>query len=71
MKRKDLEGLKTKKATELLKMVRERKLELAKALAMASAGREKNLKKAKNLRREIAQILTIQRAESKVQRSEK
>ncbi len=71
MKKKDLEGLKTKKAVELLKMVKEKKLELAKVLAMISAGREKNLKKAKNLRCEIAQILTVQKVESKVQRSEK
>ena len=71
MKKKDLEGLKTKKAVELLKMVKERKLELAKTLAAMGAGREKNLKKARNLRVEIAQILTVQKVESKVQRSEK
>ena len=59
MKSKELKDLKPKKKEELMKMVIEKKKELVNIVGRIYAGREKNLKKAKNLRREVAQILTI------------
>ncbi len=41
--------------------IRVKKIELAKFLANLAAGKEKNVKKGKNLRKEIAQMLTIVR----------
>lgn len=59
MKKKEFKELKTKKVAELLKEVSEKKNEVTKYLSGMYAGREKNLKKAKSLRRDIAQILTV------------
>jgi ribosomal protein L29 len=59
MKKKDLQNIRTKKIKTLEKLVGEKKLELVKIRLAMKVGKEKNLKKAKNLRREIAQILTI------------
>ena len=42
-------------------MVSDKKLELAKTLSELKVGREKNLKKPKNIRRDIAQMLTAVR----------
>lgn len=61
MKRKDLADLKTKEAKDLKKMLGDKKAELEKIMVNVSVGKEKNLKKAKNLRRDISQILTIMR----------
>jgi len=49
------------KKSENLKLALNKKLELTKVIGRIHAGREKNLKKAKNLRKEIAQILTKER----------
>ncbi len=59
MKRKDLIKLREKSQKELEKVVKEKKLELLKIGADLKANREKNFKKAKNLRHELAQVLTI------------
>lgn len=59
MKRKDLVDLKTKEVKDLNKILADKKTELEKVLVNVSAGKEKNLKSAKNLRRDISQILTI------------
>ena len=61
MKKKDKEVIRTKDIGEVKKTLAERKAELKKVIAEVYGGKEKNLKKAKNLRREIAQILTILR----------
>jgi len=59
MKRKDFITLKTRKAEELAKIVSEKKRDLELLLVKVSSGGEKNLKKGKNLKKEIAQILTL------------
>lgn len=59
MKRKDLVELKTKEVKDLTKMLGEKKIELEKIRVNIRAGKEKNLKKASNLRRDISQILTL------------
>ncbi len=59
MKNKEFKELKSKKKDELFKLINAKKLEADKITARIQAGREKNLKKAKILKREIAQILTV------------
>lgn len=75
MKKKDYISLRTKKADELKKSVREKKNELATIAGKVKTGEEKNLKKMHNLRLEIARLLTIIREkeilESEVGESQK
>lgn len=59
MKIKELKGLKTKEIKDLEVMVSKQKLELIKNQVKIAGGKEKNLKKSWNLRKEIAQILSI------------
>ena len=59
MKKKDFTELKGKESKELIKTLKEKKAELAKVEIAIKAGKEKNLKKANNLRRDIARLLTI------------
>lgn len=59
MKTKDLKALVTNSDVELRKVLVDKKLELEKVLLAISTGKEKNLKKGKNLRKEIAQVLTL------------
>lgn len=59
MKKKDLQALKSKSIKELRKMVLDKKKEANEAFIKTKAGQEKNLKKVKNLRKDIAQILTL------------
>lgn len=59
MKKNELQKIRIKKTGEFKKMADKKKMELAKAIVERGAGREKNPKKAKNIRRDIAQILTI------------
>jgi ribosomal protein L29 len=59
MKKKDLVSLRKKEIKDLEKMVEEKRAKAINAHVKMQAGQEKNLKKASNLRREIAQILTI------------
>jgi len=59
MKKKDLQSVRIKKIETLKKLAGEKKMELVKIKLAMKVGKEKNFKKAKNLRREIAQILTI------------
>jgi ribosomal protein L29 len=59
MKKKDLTDLRNKKINELEKLVSKKRNELINTYAKIKAGQEKNLKKAKNIRRDVAQILTI------------
>lgn len=71
MKKGELTKLRTKKETELRKLVSDKKLLLARVIADVKASREKNLKKAKNLRRDIAQILTIFREKELIEQERK
>ncbi len=59
MKSKEFNELKGKKENDLLKLVRGKKVELTKLTSRIYAGREKNLKIGKNLKRDIAQIMTL------------
>jgi ribosomal protein L29 len=59
MKKKEFTELKSKDKKTLSKMVSEKRVELIKFTTRMYAGREKNLKRGKMIRRDIAQILTI------------
>lgn len=59
MKKNDFKNIRVKKIEELKKMVSEKKLELIKLLSNKASKGEKNLKKGRNLKKEIAQILTV------------
>ncbi len=59
MKRKEFTELKTKDIKALQKMAFEKNVEAAKIKVNMSSGKEKNLRVHRNLRREIAQILTL------------
>lgn len=61
MKRKELQELRQKDKAQLLKLVREKKKELVKEAADIGLGRAKNVKAVRNLRRDIAQLMTILR----------
>lgn len=59
MKKNEKIALRAKEVGEIGKTLGEKRVELGKIIAESYGGKEKNLKKAKNLRRDIAQILTI------------
>ena len=59
MKKKDLLSLRQKGIDELKKLVASKRNEFYKSHAQMKSSGEKNLKKPKNLRHEISQILTI------------
>ena len=59
MKTKDLKNLRSKSLKELISAVEDKKRELIKLKADIATGNEKNLKRHKNLRREISQYLTL------------
>jgi ribosomal protein L29 len=61
MKKNDYRNLKTKKIEDLKKTVSEKKLELMKLLSNKAAKGDKNLMRGRNLKKEIAQILTLTR----------
>lgn len=61
MKRNDFKSLKTKKVEDLGKIVSQKKLELMKLLSNKVSKGDKNLMKGRNLKKEIAQILTLVR----------
>lgn len=59
MKIKEIKELKTKEIKDLENLVSKKKIELVKNQVKIVSGKEKNLKKAWNLRKEIAQVLSI------------
>ena len=61
MKKKAFKDLRVKEEKELSKMLLEKKTELMKVIPNLAVNQEKNLKKAKTLKKEIAQIKTILR----------
>jgi ribosomal protein L29 len=61
MKKKDFTELREKSAIELIKLAMKKKTEAAKKRMEILAGKEKNLKAYKNLRSEVAKILTLVR----------
>jgi|GEM_PF-930914 ribosomal protein L29 len=61
MKIKDLKDIRTKEMKEIRNLIGKKKIELLELMVKIKSGGEKNLKKVKNLRKDIAQILTIKR----------
>ena len=59
MKKKDLTSLKSKSTQDLMKLVAEKRVEASTLKVKTFAGQEKNLKASKNLKKEIARILTL------------
>lgn len=59
MKKKDLQLLRKKQLSELVALVRSKKDELVLSYAKLKADKLKNTSVLKNLRRDIAQILTL------------
>ena len=71
MKKRDLQEIRSKKVAELDKIVAKKRQESVLADAKMKTGQEKKIKKVKNLRREIAQILTIIREKQILEKKEK
>lgn len=71
MKKKDLIKFREKSQKELQKAVDEKKLELLKVSANIKVAKEKNLKKASNLRHDIAQLMTIGRENELIEETQK
>ncbi|HEX6976995.1 MAG TPA: 50S ribosomal protein L29 [Patescibacteria group bacterium] len=59
MKKKDLKDLKEKSNSELVKMLNQKRREVGEVYGKVKVGRENNLKKARNLRLEIVQIMGV------------
>ena len=59
MKIKDLKDIRTKEMKEIRNLIGKKKIELLELMVKIKSGGEKNLKKVKNLRKDISQILTI------------
>ncbi len=59
MKKKDFESLKEKKIDDLKIMVSNKKKEISLLFAKTKAGQEKNTSKMRNIKRDIARILTL------------
>ncbi|OGM09440.1 hypothetical protein A2159_00705 [Candidatus Woesebacteria bacterium RBG_13_34_9] len=61
MKKKELENFRLKAIKDLEKIISEKKIDFIRVSAEMKVGKEKNLKKAKNLRHEISQLKTLLR----------
>lgn len=59
MKKKELSNLRAKRKDELSNLLSAKRAEIIKIKASMKVAKEKNLKKVKNARREVSQILTL------------
>lgn len=59
MKTRELTSLRKKSLDEIKSLLEQKKFEAVESFAKMKAGQEKNLKRVKNLKREIAQIMTV------------
>ena len=59
MKTRELTSLRKKSPDEIKSLLEQKKFEAVESFAKMKAGQEKNLKRAKNLKREIAQTMTV------------
>lgn len=59
MKKKEIKDLRKKTTEELFKLLENRRFEIINSRTNAKSSKEKNLKKVKLIKHEIAQILTI------------
>ena len=71
MKKKELKTLREKTIKELRTKVEKLRLDVQLTYAKVKVGQEKNIKKAKNERKDIAQILTIIKEKEIMERSTK
>lgn len=71
MKKKDLVSYYTKKTAELEKELSDLRLDFAKTKLNISAGREKNLKKAKNIGKKISQLAMVLRYKKEEEKLQK
>ena len=71
MKKKELKTLRTKSNKDLAKTLEKKRVELLKITLKIKAGEEKNVKKAKNLRIDISQILTVLKEKKLMEEGEK
>lgn len=71
MKKRDFDQLRTKEVEELTILLKDKKTELIKVATEIAAGKEKNIKKARNKRKEIAKLLTLIREKQILQKEEK
>jgi ribosomal protein L29 len=70
MKKKDLADLRAKEIKVIKETLSKKKLELATLVTKSVSGGEKNLKKGKNLRKDIAQIMTVIREKELIEKEE-
>lgn len=70
MKKKDLKDLGVKANEELEKEASRKRLEIKKIKAEMVVGRHKNIRIAKNLRRDLSQILTILKGKAQKEKNE-
>lgn len=61
MKKKELQTMRNKTKKELAELASEKANELEKAVVELKVSKEKDLKKAKNTRKELSQLLTLVR----------
>ncbi len=69
MKKREFQDLRNKKVEDLVKLLADKKLDMVKYLAEGKFSGEKNVKKARNLRDEIAKISTIIRERQLIEQS--
>lgn len=71
MKKKELKSLKQKTIKEIEKVLIKKRQSLLETIVKAKAGQEKNVKKVKMLKKDVAQILTILKQKQLKEKQEK
>jgi ribosomal protein L29 len=71
MKKKELQDIKAKSPADLAKLVDSKRVEIDKAVLEIGVQKEKNLKKAKNAKKELAQLLTLIKEKELVEKETK
>lgn len=67
MRKKDLQKLREENIGKLNELARQKRIEILKLKAETRVGREKDFKKVRNLRKDLAQILTMIREKELVE----
>ncbi len=70
MKKKELVSMREKNKSELIDIIAQKRKEVTETYGKMKTGREKNLKKGKNLRLDIVQLLGIVETKSKEKEKE-
>lgn len=71
MKKKELVSMREKNKSELIDIIAQKRKEVIETFGKMKTGREKNLKKGKNLRLDIVQLLGIVETKSKEKEASK